>query len=167
MMIFMFELATIVDAYSVPWTSSRHSLLKYHPHYHHRTIDIYCPSSMNNIRTHRSHSGMLMTKLHQTKKDDEGDGNTDINNSDNNNGFIQTFIKKIADLKPIMFIDQKTFVNLSVGAVTGIIFSLTAVLWVFYSDDLTSTILPSLAYSSSTVDQTTNSQETKVWGKEN
>lgn len=106
-----------------------------------------------------------MTKLHQTKKDDDNDseeGDGSNSNSNSNNSFIQTIIKKIVGFKPIMFIDQKTFVNLSVGAATGIILSLSAILWVFYSDDLLTTILPSEAYSSTTMDQTTNSQEMKV-----
>jgi hypothetical protein len=111
-----------------------------------------------------------MTKLHQTKKDDdnreEGDGTSDIdtanNNNNSNSSFIQTLIKKITDFKPIMFIDQKTFVNLSVGAIAGIFLSLTAILWAFYSEDLTTILPSSLAYSSSTVDQKTSSQEMKV-----
>jgi hypothetical protein len=109
-----------------------------------------------------------MTKLYQTKKDDdnseEGDSTSNIDTTNNNNSnFIQALTKKIVDFKPIMFIDQKTFVNLTVGAITGIVLSLTAVLWVFYSDDLTTILPSSLAYSSSTVDQTTSGQEMKVY----
>ena len=174
MMIFIFEVS-IVHAYSpVTSLSYRPTMELRHPHsnyfYHHRTIDIYYSTGIGHIRTHRSNSRKLMTKLHQTKKDDdnreEGDGTSDIdtanNNNDSNSSFIQTLIKKITDFKPIMFIDQKTFVNLSVGAIAGIFLSLTAILWVFYSEDLTTILPSSLAYSSSTVDQTTSSQEMKV-----
>jgi len=116
-------------------------------------------SPLDRTPTHRSDRKKLITKLYQTNLNDgdEDDNNSDIDEP--KNSFMKASIKKIMDFKPIMFIDQKTFVNLSVGAVTGIVLSLSAVLWVFYSDDLT--ILPSLAYSASTIDQTTSNQDTK------
>lgn len=181
----IFEVS-IVHAYShVPWITSSCAIttslsyrpimeLRYHHSnyfYHHRARDMCCSTGIGHICTHRSNSRKLMTKLHQTKKDDdnseERDGASDIdtanNNNNSNSNFIQTLTNKIADFKPIMFIDQKTFVNLFVGAITGIVLSLTAVLWIFYSEDLTTILPSSLAYSSSTVDQTTSSQEMKVY----
>jgi len=144
----MFDVS-ILPVYS--WTTSITSIQRCRSY---RSTDIISPTSQ--IHPYRNiNMNRISRLLYQAKKDD-----SDNDNDDTSDNFIKATIKTITSFKPSMFIDQKTFVNLSVGAVAGVVLSLSAVLGAIYSDD--PSLLPSIVYSSSTVDQMTTSKDSKV-----